>query len=212
MVEESARTPGEAWDAIQNRIDPLIRARKFDRAISLLRTWLESEMPVGERSIYLAELSRLLGAARRTDEAIAVIHQQIALDPDNSEPWQRLAGHYFYCSKPGGPSQEDLGQALHAIDTAVEKARGSGNWLWYCLGDRCRIALAMKRYDLLEESMRECLEGLSRPDDSLDYGPEGEFLARIPEGTVDSALIERFRAAVAASRARRPRDRSVTGP
>ncbi len=201
-----------AWEAgIMRLIQPLVRERKFAQAIEELRRRLASESDVERRASILQTILPICTMAGRQDEVFAVHRELIALQPDEPINWCSLA-HSHMSIGPRGQVGESAGkEALAAIETAVEKARASGSWLWYCLCDRCRIALDLKRYDILEDSMRKILEDRPRPPDAQDYGPEDEFLKRIPEGAVDPALIERYRAAVAGHRARRARERRTRG-
>lgn len=188
---------------------PLVKERRLAEAIGRLREWAETDNRVGARSFLLFELSSLLMVSGRDDEALAVIHERIDFAPDDPMNWCGLAGWHFYGHGAYDASVETLRAALEAIETAVAKARVHGVWLRHCLNDRCRIVVAMKRYDLLEESLREILAMPVRPG-VPDTAIEADFLRQVPEGAIYRDLLARYRAALAAQEARRAERRSAT--
>jgi hypothetical protein len=100
-----------------------------------------------------------------------------------------------------------LQRALQAIETAIAKARLTGAFLRYCLNDRARIAVSMSRWDLVEETLREILSSTPRPAEVTDIRLEDDFLARVPEGAIDSEVLSRYRGALSAQEKRRARER-----
>jgi len=203
----------EEWDALlaeyKRTIWPLVEVRRLAEAIDRLREWVETDNRIGARSFLLHEISSFLMVSGRDDEALAVIHERIDFAPDDPMNWCGLAGWHFYGHGFYDANEETLKAALAAIETAVAKARVHGEWHCHCLNDRCRIAVAMKRYDLLEETLREILAMPARPD-VPDTQLEDDFLRRVPEGAIDRDLLARYRAALAAQEARRAKRRSVT--
>ncbi|WP_162913091.1 hypothetical protein [Rhodospirillaceae bacterium SYSU D60014] len=145
------------------------------------------------RARLLQDLEVLLLMDGREDEALAVIHEHIDLEPDNPLSWCGLASwHHSLGKSPNAPA---LTSALEAIDTAVEKARRRRRWLRYCLNARCRIAVTMQRYDLLAESLRAILEIPLRAN-LPDIWLEDDFLRRLPDGAVEPDLLGAYRAAL----------------
>jgi len=193
----------------ERTIWPLAKERRLAEAIDRLREWVETDSRVGARSFLLFELSSLLMVSGRDDEALAVIHEHIDLEPDNPISQRGLAAWHFYGHGAYDASEETLTAALEAIETAVAKARVHGEWLRHCLNDRCRIVVAMKRYDLLEESLCEILAMPVRPG-VPDTAIEDDFLRQVPEGAINGDLLARYRAALAAQEARRAKRRSAT--
>lgn len=201
----------EEWDVFiaehKRTIRPLLDARLFAEAIRRLREWADTERRIDVRSFLLQDLSALLMVSGREDEALAVIHERVELEPDNPISRCSLAGWHFYGHGFYDANKETLRAALEAIDTAVAKARVHGEWLRHCLNDRCRIVVAMKRYDLLEESLREILAMPVRPG-VPDTQLEDDFLRQVSEGAIDGDLLARYRAAIAEQEARRAKRRS----
>ncbi len=108
--------------------------------------------------------------------------------------------------------------ALPVIDRAIEVAFRSGNFRRNALGVTARIALALKRYDLVEEAMRLILP-LKTARGHCDCGMEDDILERLPPGTIDeevrreySDLCRRFEAWVAAGRPRLAQDEQAPSP
>jgi hypothetical protein len=183
-------------------IMPLMRRNAWGEAVACLQGELERESGIGRRLLLMSHLSHALIVDRRDNDALAVIHKMIELAPEDPLNWSRLAAWHFYPHGFYDAGLEHLEPALRAIDTAVSKARPSGYLLRYCLNDRCRIAVAMKRYDLLEETMREILAIPPRrgvPDIRI----EDDFLQRVPEGAVDMRLLADYRTAYADQESRR---------
>ena len=185
---------------------PLIRAGQVTEAADLLRNRIEAERTAGIRLELLLALSRVLMIAERDDEELAVIRQMIELAPDDPYCWGRLAGWYLYDRSFSSADPETQQAALDAIDKAVEKARTQKGDTRFFLNDRCRIVVAMKRYDLLEESLRAILE--TRGARGTQF--EGDFLGRVPEKAVDPDLLAAYKELLAEQEARRTKRRSTT--
>lgn len=136
------------------------------------------------------------------EDAVAVLHQSIELRPEDPLNWCRLSLIHSTRERHPRPDSESLKAALAAIDQGVEAARRVGALVRYCLNSRCRIVVSMRRYDLLEETLREILTLPVGPG-IPDIGLEDDFLRRVPEGAVDSGLLATYRAALAEQEARR---------
>jgi len=63
--------------------------------------------------------------------------------------------------------------------------------------ERIRIALAMKAYPTVEESLIQLINYVP-PRGTQDSRLESEFLPRIPRGAVDEKVIERYKEKVQA--------------
>lgn len=189
---------------VQEAIKPLMWRKAWSDAIARLRQELEQEARVGRRLVLMSHLNHCLIGAGRDDDALAVIQEMIGLAPDDPLNWTRLAGWHFYCHGFYNARPADLEQALRSIDIGIAKARASGYLLRYCLNERCRIAVAMKRFDLLEETMRDILAIPPRPG-VPDIRIEEDFLRFVPEGNIETQLLADYQAAYAAQEARRRR-------
>jgi hypothetical protein len=181
---------------LANVIQPLLRQRAWNEAVSRLQCVVRDESQIGRRLLYMADLTHCLLLADRDDEALGVINEMIALDPDDPLNWSRLATWYFNQRGGYGADPNDLAPALQAAETAIAKARPSGYLLRYCLSQCCRIALAMKRYDLLEQSMQEILAS-PRRSEVPDIRLEGDFLARVPAEAIPAQLLVEYRSRLA---------------
>lgn len=187
---------------IELEVTPLVRQNALREAIDLLRSWIHDERAADARLIVLAEVANLLQVAGRDEEALAAIDDLIALAPDEPIGWSRLAAWHFYCHGAYSANEQTLGAALSAINVAVARAREQGSHLRYCLNERARIAVAMKNWDIVEQTLNEILAipaGRGVPDIAL----EDDFLQRVPERTIDCDLLRRYRSACAAQEARR---------
>jgi tetratricopeptide (TPR) repeat protein len=121
----------------------------------------------------------------RVEEAEATIRARIEIRPNKPDSWITLALHYFYYANQPA-------EALSAINTAIDKARLDGNFVRQSHIERIRIALDLRRYPVVEESLTELLE--YEPErESLDVQLESDFLSRIPSGVVNAAVIERYK-------------------
>jgi tetratricopeptide (TPR) repeat protein len=183
-------------------VKPLMDSRSYSEAADMVRSFLRSEGVPSRRLLLLQHLIDCLSGAGAWDEGLPVLREMIDLGPDDPLNWSRLSGWYFYTQGSYAADEETLRFALEAIDRAIAKARVRGEWLRQCLNDRCRIAVAMKRYDLLEETMREILAIPPRrgvPDIRI----EDDFLQRVPEGAVDARLLADYRKAYADQESRR---------
>lgn len=201
-----SRISDEDEDAIERffreAIEPLMRRSAWSDAVVRLRHELDQEDGIGRRLLLMSHLNRFLLLDGRDNDALAVIREMTVLAPDDPLNWSRLAAWHFYCHGFYDAASEDLEPALKAIDTGIAKAHPSGDLLRYCLNERCRIAVAMKRYDLLEETMRQILAIAPRrgiPDIRI----EDDFLRLVPEGAIDARLLADYQRAYAAREARR---------
>ncbi len=176
----------------EERIGGSLADRLSRDAIGKLREWVASETDKVRRDFLLSELYSLLRVCGPRDEVLATIREIQRSKPDDPWGWIHLSN--WFCD----PRYEDdaetysLPEALRAIDAAIEKARVTGVYLRLCLHHRCRIAKSMKRYDLLEDSMRQILSlppGRGVTDETI----MGDFLRGIPEGAVDAAVLADYR-------------------
>jgi len=178
----------------QQEVWPVVQARRYSDAIEVLYRRLETETKHCRRIFVLRELAYLLVASGRDDESLSVTRQMIEIDPHDPLNWARLAGWYFWGHRRDKGKPDTLIAALNAIDEAVRcgRVRDRHN-LRQCLNDRCRIVVAMKRWDLLEESLREILE--NRREQGIQF--EDDFLRRVPEDAVDAKVMAAYKALLA---------------
>lgn len=191
----------EEWSWIRARDDelrPFLRTGQYAEAIFRVQAWLRQEGRPRVRSSHLRLLQTLFGAAGEPGKAVEAAEQAVQERPEDPLTWCALA----MAHRDPALGVDALQHALHAIETAIGKARATGAYLRYCLNDRARIAVAMSRWDLLEQTLRETLEIPPRRG-VVDIRLEDDFLRTIPEGVVDHELLRRYREACAAREARR---------
>lgn len=198
----------DEWKALEvftaEFVRPFIRPGKYETAIKRLRARLEVETKTGVRGYLLQELVAVLWADGRDEEALSTIHQWIDLQPNNPISRCALATWHSLRERQPNPDSAALRAALEAIDEAVEIARLHGGDLRYCLNARCRIAIAMQRYDVLEKTLREILETIGLP--GIQF--EGDFLPHIPDGAIDADLLAEYKMLLAEQATRRAKRRS----
>jgi tetratricopeptide (TPR) repeat protein len=176
-------------DAKLQKLDSQIRAiKKADRnadVTGLLRDALRNTEDQEEKLYILSRLAseyQLLGKLEAAEDAIK---KQINLAPDNPEAWLQLASHYYGLV-------HDLPKALSTVEVAVEKAAREGNFVRQAHAERIRIALEMKNYQVVENSLAKLIEYSPRPG-SIDVELESDFLPRIPASGVRNDLVENYK-------------------
>lgn len=116
------------------------------------------------------------------------IHKHILeINPDHPLDWMEFAMHFHYWAK-------DLKRALQTANKAVAKAHAFGDLLTKTHAERIRIAVALERYDVVEESLRT-LAKYDPPSGSHDreLGFEKDIINKIPQDAVDKNLLESYR-------------------
>ena len=121
----------------------------------------------------------------RFDEAEAAIREQISLAPETPELWIKLALHFFYYTK-------EIERALSTIDGALEECAVQGHFFRQAHLERIRIALALRAYALVEESLRQLIDYTPKPG-ALDSQLEMEFLPGIPDGAISASVLQRYK-------------------
>jgi hypothetical protein len=187
-------------ERFEREIGPLVQQRALEAAIRKTEEWLEQESRSPAKRFLLSELRGLLWIDGQDEKALEVIRASIALTPDDPLAWSQLAGWHFYGHGLYGANDSTLSAALDAIEMAISLARPSGGYLRYCLNDRARIAVAFRRYGLLEETLREILDTTQEHRVTPEIRLEDDFLQRVPNDAIDEGLRARYCAAVASER------------
>jgi tellurite resistance protein len=160
----------------------------------LLRAELAASSSLEEKTIIRDMLALELQSQNQFEQAEQIIKERIEMNRELPDGWIRLALHYHYYSN------EDE-KALSAIDVAVAKARADGNFFRQAHLERIRIALTLRNYPTIQESLAQ-LVGY-QPRGSLDVQLETEFLALIPVGAVSQDYIDQYKQKVADEAAQR---------
>ena len=183
------------WVEIQTQVlTPLGRRGERDALIETAEGVLAAEANQAFRQLLIMGVSAILQVHGWDAESLAWCERGVAEAPDDPTAHNGLAMWYYASSQPEWRS-DHLEKALELSAEAVAKAHASGSWRRYVLHDRCRIALAAGRYDIVAEAMAEILEIWPNPDE-LDIPMfETDWLDAIPAGAVEAGLLERYRAA-----------------
>lgn len=189
-----------------DRLGVLLRGKRFGEAVDFLRSVIARQQDLEMRLVYMRNLATVLTLSGKDAESLAVMRERVDLAPDEPLVWCGLARHLqVHKSADDSVGWLNEREALETIDHAVAVAqRIGGMGLRCCLSERARIAKAIGRWDVVEDSIRRIL---AIPDDRrVPDGPvEVDFLKRIPKGAVDLDLIERLRQRHAAQLNRRQR-------
>jgi hypothetical protein len=182
----------------------LLPEKRFVEAVEFLRSVIARQQDLEMRLVYMRNLATVLTLSGQDAESLAVMRERTDLAPDEPHVWCDLALHlHIHKSADSTVGQANEIEALETIDHAVAVAqRIGGTDLRSCLNDRARIAKAIGRWDVVEDSIRRVLaipDGRGVPDAAVEV----DFLRKIPPGAVDPDLIERSLKEHAAAVARR---------
>jgi len=181
-----------------------MRKKRFGEAAELLRSEIAQQSDPMARLTSLDELAMILELDGQVPESLAVMQERIELAPDEPIGWCILAKWHARNgteSSDGGSSKTS--KALETIDHAIDVAeRTGGAWLRHCLNDRARIATAIGRWDVVENTIRRIL-AIPNGRGVADTAVETDFLAKLPAGAVDADLIQHLREQHAAASERR---------
>jgi tetratricopeptide (TPR) repeat protein len=209
-VEHTMADIGPPYDDVDqeflrsfDRLAALLREKRFAEAIEFLQAEIAQQHDPMARLDHMDDLAMVLTLSGRTAEALAVMRNRVELAPDEPVGWSALAKQHLRYGSDSTSGEPDTKMALETIDHAVAVAeRTGGTGLRHCLSDRARIAKAIERWDVVEDTIRRILaipDGRGVPDTAVEI----DFLRRIPVGAVDSDLIERLRSKHAAALQRR---------
>jgi hypothetical protein len=117
-------------------------------------------------------------------DAIVLMEQEVRAHPTDSLMAITLAGDYLY-------HLEDAKTSLIKIETAWQKAKASGDFQRHALNTMARVALALDRYDLLEDCLWQIIQIDVRPH-QMDVGRESDFFDNADKSRLPDELILRF--------------------
>jgi len=170
---------------------PLGRRRNLGELIETAENILKDEADPVFRQLFMGGVSAVLHTNGWEDESLTWCRRAIAEFPEDPIVYNALAMRSF-ANPLREPTQEDLDKALEHSAVAVEKARSSNTWRRYVLHDRCRIAVAAKRYDIVTEAMAEILEVWVSPCEPDIPIFESDWLGTIPENAIEPDLLRRY--------------------
>jgi tetratricopeptide (TPR) repeat protein len=82
-------------------------------------------------------------------------------------------------------------EAMEAINRALEVARRTGTFRRFNLGSKARIALDLKRYDIVEDVLKEIMQ-LKIDPEVPDIGRERDFFDRLPPDSIDPEVARQY--------------------
>jgi len=82
-------------------------------------------------------------------------------------------------------------EAMDVINRALEVAHRTGEFRRYTLGNKARIALGLKRYDIVEGVLKEIME-LKIDPELPDIGRERDFFDRLPPDSIDPDTARQY--------------------
>src|SRR5262245_57719958 len=81
--------------------------------------------------------------------------------------------------------------AMSIIDRAIPVAYRSGVFRRHALATKARIALQLKRYDVVESVLKDILQ-LTFNRRNFDIGRERDILDRLPPGSIDPEVARQY--------------------
>jgi|SRR5215470_7798311 len=149
---------------------------------------IEKRMEGESDWLVLSELRSLLAMEHSREgnyAAAEAIHlQEFEEDPDDPMPLISLAGQKLYYE-----DQPEL--AMSFIDRAISVAYRSGIFRRHALATKARIALELKRYDVVESVLKDILQ-LTFNRKNFDIGRERDILDRLPPGSIDPEVARQY--------------------
>lgn len=125
-------------------------------------------------------------SSRRFEQLEQLLQEAIKIAPDDAYNWIALSEHYHYYAV-------NLQKARSTIETAVEKALAEKNFVRQAYGVLIRIALAQGDFGTVERSLGALVD-YAAPTGTVDVALEQDFIARIPEGSIQPETLDRYRA------------------
>ena len=163
----------------------LKRAKNGADVTAFLLTAIRDTEDLEEKLYILSVLTSEYQLLGKLEEAEATIRQQIELEPNNPEAWLVLAAHYFRYV-------QNTPRAFSTVELAIQKALQEGNFVRQAYAERIRIALVMKNYTAVEDSLVHLIDYIPEPS-SIDVELENDFLPRIPASQVRKDVLERYK-------------------
>ena len=149
---------------------------------------IEKRMEGESNRMVFEELRSLLAMEHSREgnyAAAEAIHlQEFEEDPDDPMPLISLAGQKLYYE-----DQPEL--AMSFIDRAISVAYRSGIFRRHALATKARIALELKRYDVVESVLKDILQ-LTFNRKNFDIGRERDILDRLPPGSIDPEVARQY--------------------
>src|SRR5262245_6733335 len=162
----------------------LVRANRDCKITPMIEKRMEEESD----PLLIEELRSLLAIEHQREgnyaAAEAIYLQEFEEDRDDPMPLISLAGQKLY-------AEQQPEQAMLFIDRAIPVAFRTGVFRRHALATKARIALDLKRYDIVEGILKEILQ-LTFTRKNLDVGRERDILDRLPPGSIDADVARQY--------------------
>lgn len=161
--------------------------RKADSASDLsshIKALLSQDWSLEEAFTLRCELVGELQRRGRNREAEVLLQAEVAREPNEPFHSLSLAEHFHYYDV-------DLQRSLSHIKQAIGKAKADGKFMYQALGVQARLAVEIRDWPLLEETLRD-LAAYEHAPGNVDVFPETDFLKRIPSGVVAPEAIASY--------------------
>lgn len=178
---------------VRDVIRPLVREREYVKACEIIEKSLENEPDQEFRFVLMGELVLYYELA---EDYCASLHWARKKSEEFGQlpvVWTSLAGWYFYTTRPGRPTTEDMLKALGYLETALNRTKVSGASPLYVLFEVCRVHTALKDYPKLERTMRAILKEFETHRSADSYRLDVDWLRTIPDGCLDDSLVAQFK-------------------
>lgn len=153
-----------------------------------LEVFLKQDLEDDDLQFVYAELAFAHYRYGRTVDAEPVILAATRRFPTSPLSWIAASKHYSFWSDP----LLDLDKSKELVGRAVDVARTSGSFVVHALNEFCRVAKTAEDYCMMEQGIETLLRH-SHVQGALDSAYECDFLANLPAGAVDEALVRALR-------------------
>jgi hypothetical protein len=174
----------EAFESLRN----LRRENREADLTSRIEELLRQPWSDDEAGVLRGELINEHCRHNRYAEAEALLYSEVAQQPREPYHSLRLGEHFHYYNA-------DLSKSVKHLRDAIAKARIDGKVMYQALGAQARVAIELKDWSLLAETLHELAVNEHTPGNA-DVFPETDFLAHIPDGAVPEAVISAYEARV----------------
>ena len=159
------------------------RDRSADQS-EFLREEMQKAVDEENRHLIMSTLVSELQRHNRFTEAEVMLTELTSEDPAHPHHWIQFAEHYHYYDI-------DLVKALEKIETAVVKAKVTGDFVYQALAVKARLGIELDRCEVIVDALSQALEHKPKPG-KIDVRPESDFLPRIPKDCMPEDILRRY--------------------
>jgi hypothetical protein len=174
----------EVYDRTRKWCFELKQHRPRVDVVEAIRSRLKESVQPTERIALLQELAAEFEAVGKNPEARQILMEVIELEHGSALSFASLASHFLY-------SESDPDKAFEAILRAEESAKRSGHFRRHVQAQKARISLALNRYDLLGECLRQIPLIVLEPG-QRDVRRERDFFDRADKSKIRPDIVKAF--------------------